>query len=67
MWDVALRLDVPLEELRARLVQRWLDHGLSPAEAAARAEGNDLANARRVRDAALPADVTLTGIVLPGS
>ncbi len=44
-------------ELRARLVQRWLDQGLAPAEAEARADGNDLRNARLITERALPADI----------
>ncbi|NIZ12759.1 nucleoside/nucleotide kinase family protein [Phaeobacter sp. HF9A] len=60
LWDVAIRLDVPLAELEARLVQRWLDHGLSQPEAEARARGNDLANAERIAAAQLPADLVWT-------
>ncbi len=48
MFDVTLFLSVSEHELRARLVRRWLDHGLSEPDAVARAEGNDLANARLV-------------------
>lgn len=59
LWDLAVRIDVPLEELRRRLIQRWLDHGLSHAAARARAEGNDIANAERVLAHALPAALTL--------
>lgn len=59
LWDVPAWLDVPLPELRARLIQRWLDHGLSRAAATRRAETNDLPNARRVIAAALPARLIL--------
>ncbi|KCV81032.1 fructose transport system kinase [Actibacterium atlanticum] len=58
-WDVSVRLDVPLEVLRARLIARWLAHGLSPDQAAQRAQGNDLPNAERVLKAALPCDYVL--------
>ena len=58
LWDVSIRLDVPLAELEARLVQRWLTHGLDQAAAEARARGNDLANAQRIASARLPADLT---------
>ena len=47
-WDIAVFLEAPLDELRRRLVARWRDHGMDPEAAAARAEGNDLRNARRV-------------------
>lgn len=58
LWDVSIRLDVPLADLEARLVQRWLTHGLDQAAAEARARGNDLANAQRIASARLPADLT---------
>jgi len=55
-WDVSVMLDVPLPVLRARLIQRWLDHGLSQSEAEARAQGNDLPNARLVAESSTAAD-----------
>ncbi|MFP3656857.1 nucleoside/nucleotide kinase family protein, partial [Burkholderia sp. SIMBA_052] len=58
LWDVSIRLDVPLADLEARLVQRWLTHGLDQAAAEAPARGNDLANAQRIASARLPADLT---------
>lgn len=60
LWDASVWLDVPEEELRRRLTARWLDYGLDADAAAARAEGNDLANARRVIAGRLPATVTVT-------
>jgi pantothenate kinase len=48
LFDLTLLIDVPPEELRRRLVARWLHHGLDLAAAEARAEGNDLANAALV-------------------
>ena len=44
-WDFSVYLDVPMEVLRARLIQRWLDHGLNRQDAVNRAESNDLINA----------------------
>lgn len=49
-FDLRVALDVPMEVLDTRLVQRWLDHGMDPDAARARAEGNDLRNARYVQD-----------------
>ena len=57
MFDRTLYIDVPREELRRRLVARWRDHGLDPAAAVARAEGNDLANAAIVLPCAARAHV----------
>jgi len=45
LWSLTVWIDVPRDELRRRLVQRWLDHGQPREAAEARAEGNDLANA----------------------
>jgi pantothenate kinase len=61
LFDLAVMLDVPEVELERRLVQRWLDHGLDAAAARARAIGNDLPNARTVREHSRPADVVLAG------
>lgn len=60
IWDIAARLDVPMPEIRARLIQRWLSHGLSRAAATRRAESNDIPNAQRVLDRSLPADLMLS-------
>ena len=60
LWDIAAYINVPMADLRARLIQRWLDHGLSRTAATKRAESNDVPNAKRVIDRVLPADLTLT-------
>lgn len=59
MWTVSARLDVPMPELRARLIHRWLSQNLSRAAATRRAEGNDIPNAQRVVDRALECDFVL--------
>lgn len=61
LWDMTVRLDVPMPELRARLIHRWLSLNYSRTVATRRAEGNDIPNAQRVVDKALPCDVTLNG------
>ncbi len=61
LWDVSARLDVPMPELRARLIHRWLALNHSRAVATRRAEGNDIPNAQRVIDRALPCDFTFDG------
>ncbi len=59
LWDLTARLDVPMDQLRARLIQRWLSLNYSRAVATRRAEGNDIPNAERVLKHALPCDITL--------
>ena len=59
LWTLSAQLAVPLPELRARLIQRWLSLGLSRAAATRRAESNDIPNAQRVIDRALPANLIL--------
>jgi len=59
LWTLSVRLDVPMSELRARLIQRWLGHGLSSAAATRRATNNDIPNAHSVLERALPADLTI--------
>lgn len=54
-WDASLWLEVPEDVLEDRLTRRWLDQGMSNEDALARAQMNDLVNARRVTRRALPA------------
>ena len=54
-WDASIWLDVQDEILETRLVERWLDQGMPAKEARERVQMNDLVNARRVVDKALPA------------
>ena len=56
-WDRAVWLDVEEAVLRQRLIQRWLDQGLSAQAAKARAEGNDMVNARLIADQSTLEDV----------
>ncbi len=58
-WDLSVRLQVHLEILQRRLVQRWIDFGLPPDKAEKRAMENDMLNARLLEDHALPASVTM--------
>ncbi len=48
LFDLTVMLDVPLEVLEERLVQRWLDHGHDPELARSRALSNDIPNAQVV-------------------
>lgn len=59
-WDLDVMLSVPEDELNRRLVARWLAHGHSPDAARARAEGNDLPNARYVITHSRPAQIVIT-------
>ncbi|SFI47709.1 phosphoribulokinase [Jannaschia pohangensis] len=55
MWDLSVMIDVSEATLRDRLIDRWTGHGFAPDAALAKAEGNDLPNARRVlRDSITP-------------
>lgn len=58
-WDLSIALSVDIGILRERLIERWLSHGLTLAEATQRAEGNDLANAALIAKSGLPADLRL--------
>ena len=62
MFDVTVRLDVGAEVLEQRLVARWLDQGLSRAEAVARARGNDLPNAAHVIENSKPPEFLLRSV-----
>jgi pantothenate kinase len=56
LFDVTVLLDVPEDELRARLTRRWMHYKLSEDEIAWKLDGNDLPNGRVVRDESAPAD-----------
>ena len=58
-WDLSIHLSCDEAELEARLIQRWVDHGLVPEHARIRTHSNDLPNARLVGQTALRADVVL--------
>ena len=60
-FDRTLFVEAAEDELARRLVARWLHHGLDPAAARTRAEGNDLPNARLVAARSNAADVLWTG------
>ena len=57
--DFSVFLDVPEEELRRRLMARWLGHGYPPAEAKEKTEANDLVNARLVLETSVEPDLRL--------
>ncbi|EPX75407.1 hypothetical protein [Salipiger mucosus] len=59
LFDLTVLVAPPLAVLEARLIERWLHHGLPREAAEARARGNDLVNARTVLEASAPADITL--------
>lgn len=60
LWDLAIRIEVPEPILRARLMQRWREHGLNGEEAFARVRENDHPNGQEIAAHPLPADITLT-------
>ena len=61
LWDLAVYLDVADDVLRERLTERWITHGLSAVDARARADANDLPNARSVARHRLTADLVMPG------
>lgn len=61
LWDLSVRIDVPFQVLRQRLRQRWADYGYGQAEAAEKANTNDLPNARLVHENSLQCDVVIAG------
>ena len=50
----------PIDILRDRLEQRWIDHGLDPESAMSRATNNDLVNAELIIRESSKADIELT-------
>ena len=60
-FDLAVYLDVPINELERRLTQRWLDLGMGLETARAKVEGNDLPNAAWVIEHTHTADYRISG------
>jgi pantothenate kinase len=61
LFDFAIFLDVPREELERRLLQRWVDHGR--ADGPAWVASNDMPNVNRVLAKRLPADLVVQAVV----
>lgn len=59
LWDFTIFLDVPMAELERRLIARWHAYGFDAEAAKAKALGNDIPNARRVRRSVTEVDLTL--------
>lgn len=57
LFDLTALIDVPEEELRRRLRNRWVGFGLDEAQIAHKLDGNDLPNGRAVRERSRPADL----------
>lgn len=58
-WDMTILLDVPKGVLQARLMQRWLDLGMSRDVAQEKTHQNDLKNAMTVLEQTITPDLTL--------
>ena len=54
-WTISIWLDVSMETIEKRCIDRWLAHGFSASAARARARENDLVNARLVIESQQPA------------
>ena len=59
LFDLTVMLCVPHDVLRVRLIDRWRNHGLTEAEAIARADGNDMLNVDTVQQFSRRADAIL--------
>lgn len=58
-FDVTVMLRAPIDVLKARLVQRWIDHGYDHCGAKQRAMGNDIPNAMTVLGHSVSSDYTV--------
>lgn len=60
LFDATVFLPVPMSVLEERLIQRWLDHGLTRSAAETRARRNDIPNAELVMAESQSADFNLS-------
>ncbi len=58
-WHLSVFVQIGLETIKARLMQRWKAHGFDEEKAAGWIESNDIPNAERVLKNRIPEDVTL--------
>ena len=58
-WDYSVFLEVDIQIIKQRLVERWLSFGYSRDEALKKAEMTDLPNAKRILRNRLDADLVL--------
>ena len=58
-WDLAVFVQIHLETIKTRLMQRWKALGFDEAKAARWIESNDIPNAERVLKNRVPEDVIL--------
>ena len=58
-WDFAVFVQIRLETMKARPMQRWKVHGFDEGKAARWIESNDIPNAERILKNRVPGDVTL--------
>lgn len=59
LFDLTIMLRPPMATIEQRLIERWLSFGFSLADARAKAQGNDLVNARLILSESGSADLTL--------
>ena len=59
MFAASVFVKAPIEVLRVRLLERWLDQNLSQQEAQERVTNNDLPNARHVLSRSVDADLLI--------
>jgi fructokinase len=59
-WDFSVFVDVEPKLLQGRLMQRWLDQGLSLDQAKKRVNDNDLVNLKTVVGSSSVADFTFS-------
>lgn len=64
LWDLTIKLDVPRDALRARLLERWRTFGYSPEDAMVKADENDLPNADLVNNGSLKPDILVQNLKL---
>ena len=58
-WDLAVFVQIGMDTIKARLMQRWKGQGLNEQKAARWIESNDIPNAERVLKNRVPEYVTL--------
>ncbi len=60
MWDFSIQIQVPIDILKMRLIERWMRHEHSEEEAVLRVARNDLPNAELTLAQGFPANLIIS-------
>ena len=58
-WDLSIMLDIEIEEIKKRLLERWLYYGYTKNEAIEKIKNNDILNSKEIIENSKEADIII--------